>query len=239
MENNKDYSKLIKVLQIAAGILMLAGVVVFIIFKKKYNISLSNIEGLSEMLKGGTLTLSLIFIGFSVVKSFALVFPPAVLISIAGYMIPNFGIALIVNLFGTVLSLTIPWALGKFTGEAMVTTLSKRFKAIKKIEDFTGTNEKVMTFAIKLAGVLPGDLSSLIFGAMGISYKNYMIGSSLGMLPLVIIYTWFGYALKSVGDKPWLTAIPVVVIVVFVIVASFITKKLVSKNKENNATNEN
>jgi ABC-type dipeptide/oligopeptide/nickel transport system permease subunit len=34
-----------------------------------------------------------------------------------------------------------------------------------------------------------------------------------------------------VGEKPWVVAIPVVVIIVFVLVASFITKKLIEKTK--------
>ena len=58
-----------------------------------------------------------------------------------------------------------------------------------------------------------------------------MIGANLGMLPLVIVYTFFGCTLKSVGEKPWVVAIPVVVIIVFVLVASFITKKLIEKTK--------
>ena len=113
----------------------------------------------------------------------------------------------------------------------MVDTLKKKFKAIKKIDDFAGANETEMTFAIKLSGLLPGDLSSLLFGAMNVSYKNYMIGANLGNLPLVLVYTGFGVALKSVGEKPWLTAIPVAAIIFFVIISGIITKKMIAKNK--------
>ena len=70
----KNYGKLIKVLQIAAGVMMLAMVIVCIILIQKYNIKVSNIPELSKMITGGTLTISLIVIAFSVVKSFALVF---------------------------------------------------------------------------------------------------------------------------------------------------------------------
>ena len=88
-----------------------------------------------------------------------------------------------------------------------------------------------MTFAIKLSGLIPGDLSSLLFGAMGVSYKPFMIGGNLGMLPLAIVYTFFGCTLKNVGEQPWVVAIPVAVIVVFVIVASIITKKMIENTK--------
>ncbi len=227
----KNYGKLVKALQIAAGIMMLAMVVVCIVLIQKYNIKVSNIPELSKMITGGTATIAFIVIAFSVVKSFALVFPPAVVFSICAYMIPNYWLAFLVNIISVFLSSSIPYFLGKFTGEGMVNTLKNRFKAVKKIDDFAGANEVQTTFVVKLAGLLPGDLSSLLFGAMGTSYKSFMIGTNLGMLPLVAVYTGFGTALRSIGEKPWLTAVPVVAIIVFVITSGIITKKMIEKNK--------
>lgn len=230
----KNYEKLIKALQIAAGIFMIAMVILCIYLTQKYNIKVSNIPELSKMLTGGTLTLAIGIIIFSVVKSFALVFPPAVIFSVCAYIMPNFWVALIVNIISVFLSLSIPYFLGRFTGAGMVDTLKGKFKAIKKIDEFAGANETEMTFAIKLSGIMPGDLSSLLFGAMGISFKNYTIGANLGNLPLVIVYTFFGIALKSVGEKPWVAMIPVAVIIVFMLIASLITKNLIKKTKAQN-----
>lgn len=231
-EEKKDYGTLVRVLQIATGVLLLVFVAIGIYLIRKYNIKVSNIKNLSTMIEGGVLTVSLVIIGVSVVKSFALIFPPAVIMSICGYMLPNFFLALGVNIVSVFLSLSIPYFLGKFTGAGMVDTLSRKFKAIKKIDDFAGTNEVKLTAVFKFAGLLPGDLSSLLFGAMNISYKNYMIGSNLGNLPLVIAYTLFGYVLKNVGEAPWVVAIPVVIIVVFLLIASLITKKMIADNKK-------
>ncbi len=227
----KNYGKLVKALQIAAGILMLIMVVLCIFLVQKYNIKVSNIPELSQKITGGTAAIAIGIIVFSVVKSFALVFPPAVVFSVCGYIMPNFWLALLINIVSVFLSLSIPYFLGRFTGAGMVNTLKGKFKAIKKIDDFAGANEMQMTFAIKLSGIMPGDLSSLLFGAMGISFKNYTIGANLGMLPLVAVYTLFGCTLKSVGEKPWLAAIPVAVIIVFVLIAGLITKRLIAKTK--------
>ena len=83
-EQNKSYDKLVKILQIAAIVFMLAMVVVVVFFMKKYHISVSNAASLTEYLTGGTLTVALIIIAFTVVKSFALVFPPAVIFVVSG-----------------------------------------------------------------------------------------------------------------------------------------------------------
>ena len=145
----KDYGKLVKALQIAAGVLMLGMVVLCIILIQKYNIKVSNIPELSKMITGGTATIAFIIIGFSIVKSFALVFPPAVVFSICAYLMPNYWLALIVNLVSVFLSSSIPYFLGKFTGAGMVDTLKGRFKAIKKLDDFAGANEAQTTFVVK------------------------------------------------------------------------------------------
>lgn len=235
----KNYGKLVKVLQVAAGIFMIAMVILCIVLTQKYNIKVSNIPEISKSLTGGTLALAIGIIVFSVIKSFALVFPPAVIFSVCGYIMPNFRIALLVNIISVFLSLSVPYFLGRFTGAGMVDTLKGKFKAIKKIDDFAGANETEMTFAIKLSGIMPGDLSSLLFGAMGISFKNYTIGANLGNLPLVIVYTFFGITLRNVGEKPWVAAIPVAVIIVFMLIASLITKRLIEKTKaKQSADNE-
>ncbi len=229
---NKNFSKFIKILQIASGVLMLGMVILCIVLMNKYNIKVTNIPELSKMIQGGTMVIALGIIAFSVIKSFALIFPPAVVFSICGYLMPNYLVGLLINIISVFLSLSIPYFLGKFTGAGMVDTLKSKFKAVKKIDDFAGANEMQMTFVVKLSGLLPGDLSSLLFGAMNVSYKNYMLGANLGNLPLVIVYTGFGVALKNVGEQPWLAVIPVAAIVFFVIISGLITKKMIAKNKE-------
>lgn len=74
---------------------------------------------------------------------------------------------------------------------------------------------------------------------MNISLKKFVIGSNLGMLPLVVVYTFLGVALKNVGDAPWIVAIPVVAIIVFNIIASLFTKNLISKTKSRNSEVKN
>ncbi len=235
MAEKKDYGKLVKVLQIVTGVIMIALVVVGIVLMNKYDINAKNIPQLSEKLSAfanGTLIVSLVMIGIMVVKSFCLILPPAVVMGVTAYVLPNLWIALAVNLIAMVLSLVIPYFLGRFTGAGMVDTLKKRFKAVGKIEDFAGANEWKMTAVVKFSGILPGDLSSLLFGAMNISFPNYMIGAIVGNLPLIFVYTLFGTLLKDIDKHPWVVAIPVVVIIVFLLISGVLTKKMISDTKK-------
>ena len=92
MKNNTSkYGKLIKILQVASFVFMIAMLVVCVVFLKKNNISVKNVDALIQYLPGEMLTAALIIIGFSIVKSFALVFPPAVLFVLSGIFFKDFG----------------------------------------------------------------------------------------------------------------------------------------------------
>ncbi len=190
------YGKTVKVLQIISFVFMLAMVVACVVFLKKNNISVSNVDALTTYLTGGTLTVALIIIGFSVVKSFALIFPPAVLFVLSGIVFDNMLTAVLVNAAATACSLILPYFLGKFMGMDMVNSLKGRFKAIKKLDDFAGENSFAVVFVFKAGGLMPSDLSSLIFGAMNIPFAKYFIASNLGLLVLNVLWTLLG----SYGD---------------------------------------
>ena len=89
-KSENKYDKIVKILQILSFVFMLAMVVLCVIFLKKNNISVKNVDALTQYLTGGTLTVALIMIGFSIVKSFALIFPPAVLFVLSGIVFENF-----------------------------------------------------------------------------------------------------------------------------------------------------
>ena len=151
-EQNKDYSKLVKALQIISFVIMAAVAAVCVVWLKKNHISVKNVDALTAYLTGGTLTVAAILVGFSIVKSFALVFPPAVLFVVSGVVFDRFWVAVLVNAVATALSLILPYYLGRFTGKPMVDTLSARFKAVKKLDDFAGENSFLLVLIFKAGG---------------------------------------------------------------------------------------
>ena len=224
----KKYDKLIKILQIAAGVFMVAMVIAVVILMRKYHISVGNADQLAELLTGGTLTVALIIIGFTVIKSFALIFPPAVIFVVSGLFFEHLWTAWLVNLIATAASLILPYYLGKFTGKGMMDTLKARFPKIKKIDDFAETNDFAVVFVFKAAGLLPCDLTSLIFGAMNMPFWRYFLAANLGMLPLNLLWTLLG----AKGDlKNPLSFLYVLPILIFAIVVSVVMTKRTKKKE--------
>ena len=223
------YGKIVKILQLASFIFMIAMVVICVVFLKKNNISVSNVDALTQYLTGGTLTVALILIGFSIVKSFALIFPPAVLFVLSGIVFDNMLTAVLINAAATALSLILPYFLGKFMGMEMVNSLKGRFKAIKKLDDFAGENSFAVVFVFKAGGLMPSDLSSLIFGAMNIPFGKYFIASNLGLLILNILWTLLGTYGDLSNPFTFLYALPALL---FAIGASVFMSKRQKKKQQ-------
>ena len=229
----KSYGKLVKVLQICAFLFMAAMLTVCIIFMTKNHISVKTADQLTRYLNGGAFTIALILIGFSIVKSFALVFPPAILFVLSGMVFDNYITAVAVNIIATALSLILPYYLGRFTGKSMIDALTSRFKAVKKVDDFADANSFALVFIFKAGGFMPSDLSSLIFGAMDIPFPSYFIAANLGMLILNILWTLVGSKGDITNPFSYLYALPALV---FAILASVIMNKI-KKKKQNKSDN--
>lgn len=186
------YDRLIKFLQFLSFFFMAVMLVACIIFIAKNNISVRNIDAITSHIHGGTLTVAIIIIAFTVIKSFALVFPPIVLYFVAGVVLNNAPLAIAVNFIASALSLILPYFLGRFTGKDMLSTLEKKFKAVKKLEHFTEENTWVVVFILKVSGIIPSDLSSVIFGAMNIPFGKYFVSANLGLLALNVSWSLIG-----------------------------------------------
>lgn len=227
MAEKKNGDRLIKGLQIAAGVMMLAMAAVIVYLMAKYHISVKNADQIAGLLSGGAFTVALLMIAFSVVKSFALIFPPAVIYAVSGIFFENYFIALLVNLIATALSLVLPYYLGRFTGRSMVDSLKQRYPKIGKLDQFAGENEFALVFVVKSSGMLPCDLSSLLFGAIGLPFPKYFLAANLGMLPLNILWTLLGNQGDLSDPLSFLYVLP---ILVFAVAAAFVMKRYSGKH---------
>ena len=226
VKNKRNFDNLIKVLQVASIAFMVAMVAVMFVLMNKFDISIDNAAQLSGYIKGGTLTVALVIIAFTVVKSFALVFPPAVIFAVSGLIIDNVWVAIGVNAIAVALSVILPYYFGRFAGKDLLETLKVKFPKIKKLDDFAGKNEFMVVYVVKASGVVPSDLMSVIYGAMNVNFFKFFIASNLGMLPFNVLFTF----LANKGDlsNPY-SLLYIIPIPVFVVIMSVVVKKMTKK----------
>ena len=110
--------------------------------------------------------------------------------------------------------------------------LKGRFKAVKKLDDFAGENSFLVVLIFKAGGLMPSDLSSLIFGAMDIPFRQYFIASNLGMLVLNVLWTLVGFKGDLTNPLSFLYALPALLFAVGAAVFMAVREK--KKNKIKN-----
>lgn len=228
VNQKKNYDKLIKALQIAAGIFMLAMVILFVVLMNKYNISVTNVSAITDRLTGGIVTVAALIILFNLIKSFALVVTPSIIFVISGIVFDSVWVAILVNFLAVAIGMIPPYFLGRFTGKGMVDTLKRRFPKVNKIDSFADENGFIVSFLLKASGIIPGDTSSLILGAMDINFRDFYIGSTLGTLPINIMWAILGNKGDLTNPYTYLYLLP---IVIFALVMSAVVKKI-TDNKD-------
>ncbi len=222
----------IRLMQIISPIVMVIMIVLCLVFLKKNNISITNIEALTRFLTGEPLTVALVIIVFSVVKSFSLVFPPAIIFMATGLAFKNFAVAMLVNVVSTALSIILPYYLGKFLGADAITYMKSKFKVMKRLDDFTNSNTFALVFLFRASGVIPLDPGSLIFGAMEIPFGKYFVASNLGMLILSALWTLFGAKADLTNPFSYLLTLPPLLIGVIALILMGIRQNKNKKEKK-------
>ena len=75
----------------------------------------------------------------------------------------------------------------------MYDSLKNRFPKVQKFDNFTSKNAFLNTLIVKMTGVIPGDLSSLLLGAIGIDFKTFFIAGNIGIIPINVLWVCIGH----------------------------------------------
>lgn len=125
--------------------------------------------------------------------------------------------AIIVNLLGIAIEVSVSYFIGRFLGGDYVSNLLEKNKGGKKLLELKEKNKQSSIFIVRFLPVFPIDFTSLFFGSMGFSFFKYVFFSVLGIAPRVILFTVLGdtiydYIPTAFIIKAIIFAIPVAVI---------------------------
>lgn len=129
-------------------------------------------------------------------KSMSIVFPMMVLQIVGGHLFPT-PVALLVNILGMVVLLTLPYWVGYFSGSELIAKLMKKYPKLAMAVEYQQQDSFFVTFFLRVISILPGDVVSMYFGATKVPFWTYLWGSSLGTVPGVITATLMGSALTD------------------------------------------
>ncbi len=173
---------------------------------------------------------SAMILGVYSIKAVLFVIPASVIYISVGVALET-KTAVLVNVFGIAIEVTLTYLLGKFLGKS---TVEKRLKGTKggdKLLAMKDKNKNLATFIIRFVPAFPIDFSSLFMGAFGFKFPMYFIFSVLGIAPRVIAFTILGDTIYNLIPTKYILLIGIAAIPVAV--AAMLIKKAVEKKKSN------
>lgn len=132
-------------------------------------------------------------------KSVSVVIYGGILYAASGILFP-LPAAIAVNLVGSVIMTTIPFLIGKRSGVKILDRLVQKNSKLEILRSVPKQNEWLISFFVRIVGVLPSDLVSMYLGASGLHYTRYMIGTIVGLLPAIIDFSVMGKSIHDVSS---------------------------------------
>lgn len=141
----------------------------------------------------------LALMGLYALKSLSVVFPLSILYLMAGVMYPRWA-AVIINFAGLFVSISLPYWIGRERGTSFVDGLTLKYPKLDHLLKMGISNDILLSYLMRIVGVLPGDLCSLFLGSCRMRYSRYLLGSLLGFAPVMIIHVLLADVISASVD---------------------------------------
>ena len=133
----------------------------------------------------------IMMMGIFAIKSLS-VFIPLPILYMSSTLIFTSGWAVVVNIFGLIVTMSSPYLIGKYTTSQLVESIFEKYPKISRINDIKTDKDFVFTFIIKLMGFIPNDISSLFLGSVKVNYLKFLAASVLVRMPVMLFVTLTG-----------------------------------------------
>ncbi|WP_242971970.1 TVP38/TMEM64 family protein [Haloimpatiens massiliensis] len=162
-------------------------------------------------------------------------FIPGEIIQIAGGYIYGTVLGGAFSILGILIGSFMVYYISRYLGRDLVQKMvsKDKFKLFHKILD-ASSHVKII-FLLYLIPGIPKDALAYICGIADVSFKDFIIFSTLGRIPAIFISTYFGNRIE-VGEIGSIVVISIVVLIIFIISTikgNSILKKMSKKKKIN------
>ncbi|GGH40572.1 Uncharacterized membrane protein YdjX, TVP38/TMEM64 family, SNARE-associated domain [Cribrihabitans marinus] len=86
-------------------------------------------------------------------------------------------------------------------GETLAAKMEASEGRIKQLKTALNDNEIPVLFLMRLVPAVPFFVANLLPALVGVSYRNFLLTTALGIVPGALVYTWIGVGLGDVFDR--------------------------------------
>ena len=184
-------------------------------------------EEIARYTPGNPWLAGIVMLALFALKSLSIVIYSGVLYAANGILFP-LPVAILLNLIGTVIMVTLPYQIGRRTGASAVDDIRAKYPKTEAIHSLRAKNDFLFSFLVRMVR-LPSDVASLYMGAVHIEYKKYLLGSLLGMLPHTITYPIMGMSIQDIRSPQFI--ISLCAEIAYILVTSAVYTLYRKKNK--------
>lgn len=222
-----DRRKKLKIVQNTFAIVFWAAIVILCLIYKD-QITVDNIVA---YVPDNMLVAAVFMLMLFAVKSVLVFVYCGLLYAVCGILFPV-PIAILVNIFGSLIMATIPFWIGKKAGIKLVDGLLQNHPKLKFLKDTPNKTPFFMSFFVRIIGILPSDIIGLYFGAAGVRYKSYIIGAIIGMLPQTVTFCLMGMSINDVTSPEFMISFVCELSLIVVSTIMYVIWMKRMKNKE-------
>ena len=136
--------------------------------------------------------------GLFLLKGLDFVLPSGLLYAANGVMFSQ-PLDLALNLLGAAVMLTPGYFVGKVLGQPIVRYIEEKHPKFRRFADVPLRSELTIAILLRAVG-LPVTAASVYMGAVRMRFGPYLLGSLLGLTPLIIAYTVMGDGLGDLSS---------------------------------------
>lgn len=163
-------------------------------------------------------------------KSATIFFPLIVLEITVGYLFSTWA-ALGINFAGMLISLTVPYWIGKAVGMDAIQKLIQKYPKFAKLIGQQQKNSFFLCFFLRVISCLPGDVVTMYLGATQTSYWKNLSAGTLGILPGMILATLMGSSIQDPKSSSfWIYATLTITLAAISILLYYLYRRKLQKN---------
>ena len=132
-----------------------------------------------------------ILLVFFALKSLTVVFPLSILYIASGILFQPI-IAVLVSTAGFVITITIPYWIGRYSGKRTIQEICKKYPKAGQVAEYQEQNVSFACSITRIVGFLPCDIVSVYFGACGTAYSMFLLAGIAGSLLSIVTTTLLG-----------------------------------------------
>lgn len=171
---------------------------------------------------------AMVMLALFALKSLSIVIYSGLLYAANGILFP-LPVAILLNLIGTVIMVSLPYQIGRRTGASAVDDIRAKYQKAEAIHNLRAENDFLFSFLARMVR-LPSDVVSLYMGAVQVEYKKYLLGSLLGLLPHTITFPIMGMNIGEIHSPKFLISLSTEI--AYILVTYAVYKRYRKKNME-------